>query len=49
LNELKLKHSTSFIPDEKIIPIIENLLSNYGYDTKYYFEDLVKEQTLSGN
>jgi hypothetical protein len=48
LNELKLKHTSIQIPDEKIIPIIENLLSDYSYNTKYYFGDLVREQTSSG-
>ena len=45
LAEFKLKHSSINIPDEKIIPIIENLLASHGNYVKYYFEDLVKEQT----
>jgi len=48
LNELKFKHTSIQIPDEKIIPIIENLLSECSYNTKYYFGDLVREQTSSG-
>ncbi len=45
LTEFKLKHPASNIPDEKIIPIIENLLSSHTDFEKYYFDDLVKEQT----
>ena len=45
LAEFKLRHSALQIPDEKIIPIINNLLSNHEYYQKYYFDDLVKEQT----
>jgi hypothetical protein len=45
LAEFKLKHSALNIPDAKIIPIIENLLSSHNDYEKYYFDDLVKEQT----
>jgi len=45
LAEFKLKHFSINIPDEKIIPIIENLLASHSEYEKYYFEDLVKEQT----
>ncbi len=45
LAEFKLKHSSINIPDEKIIPIIESLLSSHGDYEKYYFDELIKEQT----
>ncbi len=45
LADFKLRHSALNIPDEKIIPIINNLLSSHEDYQKYYFGDLVKEQT----
>ena len=45
LTEFKSKHSSLQIPDEKIIPIIENLLADHNNYEKYYFKDLVREQT----
>lgn len=45
LNEFKREHILKNIPDEKLIPIIENLISNHKDYTKYYFNDLIKSQT----
>ena len=45
LTEFKSKHSSLQIPDEKIIPIIENLIADHKDYQKYYFDDLVREQT----
>lgn len=45
LAEFKLKHTATNIPDEKIIPIIESLLASRSNYQKYYFDELVKEQT----
>lgn len=45
LAEFKLRHSALNIPDEKIIPIINNLLDHHEYYQKYYLDELVKEQT----
>lgn len=45
LNEYKLKHFSKKIPDDKIIPIIENLLASFDYNQKYYFEDLIAGQS----
>ena len=44
LDDYKLNHFSKEIPDEKIIPIIENLLTSYQYYTKYYFDELVTVQ-----
>lgn len=45
LAEFKQKHTSVNIPDEKIIPIIESLLTSHTDYQKYYFDDVVKEQT----
>jgi hypothetical protein len=45
LGEYKLKHFSKKIPDDKIIPIIENLLTSFDYYQKYYFEDLIAGQS----
>jgi hypothetical protein len=45
LAEFKLRHSALQIPDAKIIPIIDNLLENHTDYQKYYFDDLVREQS----
>jgi hypothetical protein len=41
LNEYKKEILSSNIKDEKLIPIIENLISNRKVNTKYYFNDLM--------
>ncbi len=43
--EFKQKHSSVNIPDEELIPIIEGLLASHNDYEKYYFNDLVREQT----
>lgn len=45
LAEFRQKHSSIYIPDEKIIPIIESLLASHEGYRKYYFDELAKEQT----
>jgi hypothetical protein len=47
LNDYKLKHFSKQIPDEKIIPIIENLLSSHEYYMKYYFDELVVDKNVN--
>ncbi|RPI13990.1 MAG: hypothetical protein EHM58_17340 [Ignavibacteriae bacterium] len=44
LEDYKVKHFSNQIPDEKIIPIIENLLSFHKYNEKYYFNELAAGQ-----
>ncbi|MGH2575930.1 MAG: L,D-transpeptidase family protein [Ignavibacteria bacterium] len=44
LSEFKKEYPSYQIPDEKIIPILENLITNHEDYQKYYFDDLVAEQ-----
>jgi hypothetical protein len=41
LNEFKLEHPSIQIPDEKLIPILEQLVSSHKDYQKYYFRDLM--------
>lgn len=41
LNEFKQKYPSTQTPDEKLIPILENLISNHKDYQKYYFDDII--------
>lgn len=47
LYEFRQKHPSTQIPDEKLIPILEKLISNHKDYQKYYFEDIVSESNLN--
>lgn len=44
LEDYKYKHFSNQLADDKIIPIIEKLLSSYKYYEKYYFDELLAGQ-----